>query len=76
MAGKNFTSILYAILYMTDVFTIWGVIVAGFAFASIFGISRGKGMTISIVLYAVGLLLFIGGTQIGFSFAGVPTSFF
>ncbi len=75
MAGKNFTSLLYAILYMTDVFAIWGIIVAGFAFASIFSLSRGKGMAISIILFLFGLALFIGGSYVGFAFGGVSTSF-
>lgn len=76
MAGKDFTSILYGILYFTDVFAIWGVIVAGFGYAAIFGLSRGKGMTISVIIWIIGLSLFLGFQQIGFAFAGVETSFF
>jgi hypothetical protein len=76
LPGKDFTSILYAILYYTDIFAIWSVIVAGFGYAAIFGISRGKGMTISVVLWALGILFAVGGQLIGFSFAGVDVSFF
>jgi len=76
MPGKTFTSLLYGILYMTDVFSIWGIIVSGIAFSAVFGLSRGKGMTISIILFLFGLTLFMGATQIGLSFAGVETSFF
>jgi hypothetical protein len=75
MPGKDFTSILYAILYYTDFFAIWSVIVAGFGYAVIFGISRGKGMTISVVLWALGILFAVGAQLIGFSFAGVDVSF-
>lgn len=76
LPGKDFTSILYSILYYTDFFAIWSLIVAGFGYAAIFGISRGKGMTISIVLWALGMLFLVGGQLIGFSFAGVHVSFF
>lgn len=75
MPGKDFTSILYAILYYTDFFAIWSVIVAGIGYAAIFGISRGKGMTISVVIWALGILLAVGAQWIGFSFAGVEVSF-
>jgi len=75
MPGKDFTSILYTILYYTDIFTIWGVIVAGLAYATIFGLSRAKGMTISIILWALVLLFVVGGQVIGLSFAGVDVSF-
>jgi hypothetical protein len=75
MPGKDFTSILYGILFYTDVFAIWSVIVAGLGYAAIFGISRGKGMTISFVIWALGILLAVGAQLIGFSFAGVDVSF-
>ena len=75
MPGKDFTSILYAILYYTDFFAIWSVIVAGIGYATIFGISRGKGMTISAVIWALGIFLAVGAQWIGFSFAGVEVSF-
>jgi len=75
LPGKDFTSILYAILYYTDIFAIWSVIVAGFGYAAIFGISRGKGMTISVVLWAIGILVAVGGQLVGLSYAGVEVSF-
>jgi len=76
LPGKDFTSMLYAILYYTDVFAIWSMIVAGFGYAAIFGISRGRGMTISIILWELGILVAVGGQLVGFSFAGVDVSFF
>ncbi|MCX6834754.1 MAG: YIP1 family protein [candidate division Zixibacteria bacterium] len=76
LPGKDFTSILYSILYYTDIFAIWSLIVAGFGYAAIFGVSRSKGMTISVVLWAIGILFVVGSQLIGFSFAGVKVSFF
>ena len=75
LAGKDFTSILYSLLYFTDVFAIWGVIVAGLGYASIFSLSRAKGMTISIIIWIIGLAFIVGSQQIGLAFAGVETSF-
>jgi hypothetical protein len=75
LPGKDFTSILYGILYYTDVFAIWSVIVAGLGYAAIFGASRSKGMTISIILWAIGILFAVGGQLFGLSFANVDVTF-
>jgi hypothetical protein len=76
LAGKDFTSFMYTVLYYTDIFAIWGVIVAGLGYAAIFGLPRGKGLTISIVIWVLGTLTMVGVQQFGLSFAGVETSFF
>jgi hypothetical protein len=71
MPGKDFTSMLYAFLYFADVFAIWGVIVAGIAYSTIFGISRGKGMAISIIGFLILTIIGIGLQAMGLSLAGV-----
>lgn len=76
MSGSDFTSILYSLLFFTDIFAIWSLIVAGFGYASIFGLSQGKGMTISVILHVIAVAILVGLQQIGFAFAGVETSFF
>jgi hypothetical protein len=76
MTGKDFTSFMYTVLYYADIFAIWGVIITGLGYAAIFGLSRGKGMTISIVIWILGVLVMVGFQQFGLSMAGVKTSFF
>ena len=76
MAGKDFTSIVYSFLFYTDFFAIWGIIVAGFGYAAVFGLSKGKGMTIAIAAYVIVISMMIGLTVVGLSFAGVDVSFF
>jgi len=76
MPGKDFTSFVYSFLYFTDIFTIWGVIITGLGYAAIFGLSRGKGMTISIVVWLIGALAMVSLQHMGLSLAGVKTSFF
>ena len=75
MPGKDFTSFIYTLLYYADIFAIWGVIIGGLGYAAIFGLPRGKGMTISVVIWLLGILVIIGFQQIGLAFAGVKTSF-
>jgi hypothetical protein len=76
LAGKDFTSFMYTVLYYADIFAIWGVIVAGLGYAAIFGLPRGKGLTISIVIWLLGTLTMVGFQQFGLAMAGVKTSFF
>jgi len=76
MPGKNFTSILYQLAYFTDFFAIWGIVVAGVAFGCVFGLSRGKGTTIAVLNFVIGVALAISLTAFGMSFAGVEISFF
>ena len=71
MPGKDFTSILYTLLYFCDIFVIWGIIVGGIGYATIFGLSRGKGYLIAVVSDGIIILALLGLTMIGLSFAGV-----
>ncbi len=64
MPGKDFTSFMYSLLYYADLFAIWGVIVGGLGYAAIFGLSRGKGITISLVIWLLAMLVMIGFQQI------------
>lgn len=75
LPGKDFTSILYSICYFLDIFAIWGMIVAGIGYAAIFGLSRAKGMTISIFLVLLGVTLAIGAQVGGLMVAGVEVTF-
>ncbi len=74
--GKDFTSIVYSLLYYFDAFMIWGIIVTGIGYATVFGISRGKGYAISFILSFLGVAALIGLMLIGMSFLGVEISFF
>lgn len=73
---KDFTSIVYSILFYFDAFMIWGLIVTGIGFATIFNISRAKGYTIALILDLLFIGLIVGGTAIGMSFAGVEITLF
>ncbi len=75
MPGKDFTSILYSLLFYLDVFAIWGVIVTGIGYAAIFGLTKGKGITMSAIVTLIFVGLLIGMTAFGMSFAGVEMSF-
>jgi hypothetical protein len=74
--GKDFTSLVYTILYYADIFLIWSVIVVGFGYAAIFGFPRGKGMTTSILSNAIMIMVMITLAVVGMSFAGIEISFF
>lgn len=73
---KDLTSILYGILFYFDAFMIWGMIVTGIGYATIFNISRARGMTISVALSLLGVIFMIGATAFGMSFVGVEITFF
>ena len=75
MPGKDFTSILYSILYFADVFAIWSLIVAGIGYAAIFGFSRGKGIAVAVCVWLLSMIVFITMQVVGFSFAGVDITF-
>ncbi|MEW5797249.1 MAG: YIP1 family protein [Candidatus Zixiibacteriota bacterium] len=75
MAGSDFTSFVYSFLYFADVFAIWGIILGGLGYAAIFGLSRGKGMTISVIVWLIIVLALVGLQQFGLAMAGVKTSF-
>lgn len=76
MPGKDFTSIFYSLTYYCDFFWFWSAIVAGFGYAALFGISRGKGLTASFVTFFLFVVMMIALSTLGLSFAGVDVSFF
>jgi hypothetical protein len=75
MPGKDFTSVLYSLLFYLDIFAVWAIIVTGIGYAAAFGISRGKGIATSVVVSLVFIGLLIGLTAFGLSMAGVEISF-
>jgi hypothetical protein len=75
MLGKDFTSILYMLLTFLDFFVIWGIIVTGIGYATVFGLSRGKGMMVVIIPTVVMVGVMVGLMMIGMSFAGVEVGF-
>jgi len=76
MPGKNFTSILYQFAYFADFFAIWTIIVTGIGFSFVFGLSQGKGITIAVLNFLIGVTIAVSLATIGMSFAGVEISFF
>jgi len=76
MPGKGFTSILYQLAYYADFFAIWGLIVTGIGFGCVFGLSRGKGITIAVLNFLIAVTIAISLTSLGMSFAGVEMTFF
>ena len=74
--NQAFTSIVYMFLYYLDIFAIWSLVVTGIGYSVIFGISRGKGYTMSIIITVLFSLLGIGLTAFGMGFAGVEMTFF
>lgn len=76
LPGKDFTSIFYSLCYYCDIFFVWDVIVGGIGYSAIFGISRGKGIFTAFISGFIMVLLLIGLTAIGISFAGVEITFF
>jgi hypothetical protein len=73
---KDFTSIVYSVLFFFDAFMIWSLIVTGIGFAAIFNITRGKGIAIALILDLLFIGFMIGIMAVGMSFAGVELSFF
>jgi hypothetical protein len=53
---KDFTSLMYGLLYRVDLFVVWAVIVIGIGYAAALGVSRGKGLAISIIVTLIGIL--------------------
>jgi len=74
--GKDFTSIMYSVLFYLDAFMIWALIVSGIGFAAVFNISRGKGITIAIIIDLLFIVVMVGLMSVGMSFAGVEIKFF
>jgi hypothetical protein len=73
---KDFTSIMYGVLSFFDVFMIWALIVTGIGFAAVFNISRGKGITIALILDLLFIFVMIGLMSVGMGLAGVEITFF
>ena len=76
MPGKDFTSMFYSICYYLDAFGIWAIIVSGIGYGIVFGLSKGKGITIAAIVGVLFTVVMIGLQLIGLSFAGVEWSFF
>ncbi len=76
MPGKDFTSMLYMILYYFDAFAIWSIIAGGIGFGIIFGISRGKGIAVAAISSCLLITFSIIMSIVGMGFAGIDVSFF
>jgi hypothetical protein len=76
MPDKDFTSILYGVLFFFDAFMIWALIVTGIGFPVVFNISRGKGIAVSLIIDLLFVTFMIGAMAIGMGFAGVKITFF
>jgi len=70
------TAIFYWLMSYLDIFAIWGMIVTGFGLAAVFGFSKGKGITISVIVWIIFMFIIIGAQMFGLSMAGVKTTFF
>lgn len=71
LPGKDFTSLLYSLLYYFDIFMVWAIIAGGIGYATIFGLTRGKGYLIAAISNGILILVLLGLTIVGLSFAGV-----
>ena len=76
LPGKDFTSILYNLLYTCDIFMIWSVIVMGIGYAIIYDFPRSRGLTISIVATSVLIIFALVFRTIGLMLAGVEITVF
>ncbi|MFH1701510.1 MAG: YIP1 family protein [Candidatus Zixiibacteriota bacterium] len=70
------TSIFYLFLLYLDAIAIWLIILSGFAYSVVFGISPGKGMATSIVTTLILIIGIIALQAVGMSFAGIEMSWF
>ncbi len=73
---KDFTSIGYSLLYYLDVFAVWAIIVAGIGYGAVFGITRGRGLAVSIIATLLLIILIVTLSVVGMSFAGVEVTLF
>lgn len=76
MPDKDFTSIVYWLLYFFDGFVIWGIIVAGIGYGAVFNITRGRGIAVSVIVTFVVAAISMALMLVGMSFAGVKLTFF
>ncbi len=70
------TSIFFIVLMMLELVTLWSLYLAGIGYGIIFGISRGKGIAISYISFAIFAGLGILLQVVGMSFAGVELTLF
>lgn len=73
--SKDITSILFMILMYLDLFTIWAIIVTGIGYASVFDFSRNKGITISVIVTLISMVVGLGLGIFGMSVAGLDVHF-
>ena len=73
--SKDITSILFMILMYLDLFTIWSVIVSGIGYAAVFDFTRGKGITISVIVTVITMVVGLGLGIFGMSVAGLDVHF-
>lgn len=76
LPDKDFTSIVYWLLYFFDGFVIWGIIIAGIGYGVVFNITRGKGIAVSVIVTFVVAAVSMALMLVGMSFAGVKITFF
>jgi hypothetical protein len=76
LPGKDFTSMVYWLLYFFDGFVIWAIIVGGIGNGIIFNITRGKGIAVSVIVTFVVAAVSMALMLVGMSFAGVKITFF
>ncbi len=75
LPGRDFSSILFSFLFYLDAFAVWSIIVTGIGYGIIFGITRGKGMAISVITSVLFIVIMIALTCVGLGFAGVDITF-
>ncbi len=73
---KDFSSILYTVLYILDGFMIWGLVATGIGYGRIFNISSGKGIAVAFITTLIVVFIPMALMIIGMSFAGVKITFF
>ncbi|MDD4050843.1 MAG: YIP1 family protein [candidate division Zixibacteria bacterium] len=73
--SKDMTSILFMILMYLDLFTIWSVVVSGIGYAAVFDFPRGKGITISVIVTLISMVVGLGLGMFGMSMAGLDVHF-
>jgi hypothetical protein len=76
LPNKTFTSLAYLFFYYLDLFAIWAIIVAGIGYAVVFGFTRGKGYTVSVIVSVLMILIGMTFQYVGMAFAGVKTTLF
>jgi uncharacterized membrane protein len=76
LGGMEPTAIFYQMMSYLDLFAIWGIIATGFGYAAVFGLSRGKGMAVSVLSWIIVMGCFLALTVVGMMLGGVKITFF